>query len=68
MTEVEVELFEPDPEYEAVIRFRIDSLLRAGMPEFEAKVLGRADWVDWHVAVRLFKAGCPPEDVCEILM
>lgn len=51
-----------------VRHWRLEALIRAGYPAWDALVLsGRAD-IDLHDAVRLLERGCPPQTAVRILL
>lgn len=55
-------------ETDSVRRWRLEALMRAGYPIYDALVLsGRSD-VDLHAATRLLSRGCPPDTALRILL
>ena len=51
-----------------VERWRLEALMKAGYPPWDALVLSRRDDVDLHDAVALMELGCPPELAVRILL
>ena len=58
----------PDEEIEAVERWRLESLERAGYDIEAAAVLAASHEVDLHGAVALLERGCPVELALQILL
>ncbi len=56
------------PEAEAVLRWRLDELLRAGYDVGTALALAATTDVDLHAAARLLARGCPVELAGRILL
>lgn len=50
-----------------VQQWRLQELVRAGYPPYEALVLSRSS-VDLHEATRLARRGCPPRTALRILL
>ncbi len=51
-----------------VRHWRVEALIRAGYPPWDALVLSLRPDVDLHVAVALLERGCPPETAMRILV
>lgn len=63
-----VALPEAITETDPVRRWRLEELIRAGYPPWDALILSRRPDVDLHVALALLKQGCPPETAMRILL
>jgi hypothetical protein len=57
-----------ESEDERVARWRFEQLLRAGYDETAALVLADAVQIDLHLAVDLFRQGCPADTALRILL
>ncbi len=57
-----------DPIETVVVRWRAETLVRAGFAVPAAVDLAAAKHVDLHAAVRLVEHGCPPETALRILL
>jgi hypothetical protein len=57
-----------DPIETLVVRWRAETLVRAGFVATAAVNLAARKHVDLHVAVRLVERGCPPETALRILL
>ena len=57
-----------DPIEILVVRWRAETLVRAGFAAPAAVNLASAKHVDLHAAVRLVEHGCPPETALRILL
>jgi hypothetical protein len=51
-----------------VVRWRFDSLVRAGYPERDALAVATHPDADLHLAVDLVTRGCPPQLATRILL
>lgn len=60
-------LAEKVTEGDAVRRWRLDELLRAGYDPCDALILSHRQDVDLHVAIDLVRRGCPPRTAVQIL-
>lgn len=65
---LEVDVVPRESEEERVIRWRAESLLRAGYTAAEALELALRSDVDLHLAVGLVRSGCPPATAARILL
>ena len=54
-------------EASSVQQWRLQELVRAGYPPYEALLLSRTD-VDLHDATRLVRRGCPPRTAVRIVL
>jgi hypothetical protein len=70
MTTIEVErvVNEVETEEERVLRWREQTLLRAGYDARLARKLALRPHIDLHRAVALVRDGCPPGTAAEILL
>ena len=59
---------EQDPIETQVVRWRAETLARAGFAVAAADNLAASKHVDLHAAVRLVEHGCPPETALRILL
>jgi hypothetical protein len=57
-----------DPLETLVVRWRAETLVRAGFVPTAAVNLAVSKHVDLHAAVRLVERGCPPETALRILL
>jgi hypothetical protein len=57
-----------DPIETLVVRWRAETLVRAGFAAAAAVDLAATKHVDLHSAVRLVEHGCPPETALRILL
>jgi hypothetical protein len=57
-----------DPIETLVVRWRAETLVRAGFVVTAAVNLAVSKHVDLHAAVRLVESGCPPETALRILL
>jgi hypothetical protein len=55
-------------ESDAVRRWRLHELVRAGYQATDALILSRRPDIDLHRAVELLERGCPPETALRILL
>ncbi len=67
MTAAEVKT-ERDLEFERVIEWRRDELMRAGYEPVAARKLAERQDVDLHLAVELLRRGCPALVALDILL
>jgi hypothetical protein len=65
ISEPELELHGPIEEEMLVQAWRIEQLLRVGLPRVLAEAF--ADVVDWHELADLVRRGCPPAVALEIV-
>lgn len=59
---------EDPPLSDPVRSWRLELLVRAGYPPYDARLLSERPDVDLHVAVGLLRAGCPVETALQILL
>jgi hypothetical protein len=55
-------------ELDPVQQWRLQELVRAGYPPYEALLLSRRSDVDLHEATRLVRRGCPARTAARILL
>lgn len=63
-----LELAETVTSSDPVRHWRLEALIRAGYPPWDALVLSRRPDTDLHAAVALLERGCPPETAMRILI
>ena len=59
---------ECESEEQRILRWRYETLERAGYNDIQAEILARARHVDLHEAVRMVEAGCPHSKAARILL
>jgi hypothetical protein len=60
--------FEIESETDRIVRWRLETLHRAGYAEHDARLLADRRDVDLHTAVDLLARGCPEETALLILL
>ena len=66
MTVAEIETHETEDG--RVVRWRLETLVRAGYPETDALLLAELTLVDLHLATDLLRRGCSPDTALRILL